>query len=369
MNPFIISGFEGKEYFCDRKAELKKLKEASDNRRNVTLFSLRRMGKSSLIKYHFEKISGSTNCIYSDIFPAMNFTEMTEIIANSVAMQYGISAKDRLSKIAALVKSLGATLTFNQYNGKPELKFGIGEIKAHQKNLEEIFNFLEKGSKRTLIAIDEFQQVRSFADKNTEAYLRSEIQKYKNINFIFSGSNRRTLESIFSDSTNPFYQSTQFMYLEEISKKDYADFIIQHFRKGRMKIRPAEAEFILEICRDHTYYVQYLCNRIYSKGTNCSREVIYNTLEEILTENEPVYFNYKNLLTNIQWKLAAAISKEEKVKEPLAISFIKKYDMNSTSSLKRALDALLKKEIVIYNNGHFIVYDVFFSLWLREKAI
>ena len=153
MNPFIISGFEGKEYFCDRKAELKKLKEASDNRRNVTLFSLRRMGKSSLIKYHFEKISGSTNCIYSDIFPAMNFTEMTEIIANSVAMQYGISAKDRLSKIAALVKSLGATLTFNQYNGKPELKFGIGEIKAHQKNLEEIFNFLEKGSKRTLIAM------------------------------------------------------------------------------------------------------------------------------------------------------------------------------------------------------------------------
>jgi hypothetical protein len=369
MNPFIVSGFEGKEYFCDRKNELKKLKEAFDNRRNVTLFSLRRMGKSALVKYHFENISRNANCIYTDIFPAMNFNEMTQLIVDSVTQQYGASTKDYLTKITSLVKSLGATLSFNQFTGKPELKFAIGHIKSQQKNLTEVFNFLEESNKRVLIAIDEFQQVRSFTDTNTEAFLRSLIQNFKKINFIFLGSNKGILESIFSDNSKPFYQSAQFMYLDEINKDEYSEFIIRQFGKNKIKISYDETEFILEQCRTHTYYVQYLCNRIFSKGLNCTKEIIYNTLEEILKENEPVYFNYKNLLTDIQWKLASAIAKEGKVKEPLSIAFIKKYDMNSTSSLKRALDALLKKEILIYQKEHFMVYDVYFSLWLKEKTI
>jgi hypothetical protein len=327
------------------------------------------MGKSSLVKYHFKNISKNTDCIYSDIFPAMNFNEMTEIIVNSITRQYGVSAKDYLLKITELVKSIGATLSFNQLTGKPELKFGIGHIKSGQKSLEEAFNFLEKGDRQVQIAIDEFQQVRSFTDKNAETYLRTLILNYKKINFIFLGSNRRILESIFSDNSKPFYQSTQFMYLDEINKTEYAEFIVMQFKKGKLKISLAEAEAILYLCRVHTYYVQYLCNRIYSKGLNCSVGLIYKTLEEVLKENEPVYFNYKNLLTDIQWKLASAIAKEDKVKEPLSIAFIKKYDMNSTSSLKRALDALLKKEIIIYHEEHYVVYDVFFSLWLKEKVI
>lgn len=367
MNPFIVSGFEGKEYFCDRKEELKKLKEAFDNRRNVTLFSLRRMGKSALVKYHFENVSGYASCIYTDIFPAMNFNEMTEIIVNSVTQQYGASAKDYLTKITALVKSLGATLSFNQFTGKPELKFGKGQIKSQEKNLEEIFNLLEKSDKRVLIAIDEFQQIRSFKDKNTEALLRSLIQNFKKINFIFLGSNKGILESMFSDHSKPFYQSTQFMYLDEINKDEYCEFIIRQF--GKRKMNNNEAELILSQCRTHTYYVQYLCNRLYSKGVKCTREIIYDVLQEILTENEPVYFNYKNLLTDIQWNLASAIAKEDKIAEPLSMSFIKKYNLNSASSLKRALDSLIKKEIIVYHNRNYMINDVYFSLWLKEKIV
>lgn len=44
-NPFVISGYCGRKYFCDREAEAEKIIEALGNNRNVSLISPRRMGK------------------------------------------------------------------------------------------------------------------------------------------------------------------------------------------------------------------------------------------------------------------------------------------------------------------------------------
>lgn len=268
MNPFIISGFAGEKYFCDRISEMQKLKNAFENNRNVTLFSLRRMGKSSLVKFLFHKLKNRADCIYADIYSARNFSEMSAIIANAVTEYYGTSTVDYLKKIAGLIKALGATLSFDQITGKPRLNFGIGNIEQRTKDMKEILNFLEKSKRRILLVIDEFQQIRNFTEKNTEAALRTMIQSCRNTHFIFCGSNRGMMESIFSASSSPFYQSTQFMYLMEIDNKEYMKFIKDKFNLNHMQISNKQIETILNICRGHTYYVQYLCNQLYSKGFN-----------------------------------------------------------------------------------------------------
>lgn len=54
-NPFIVYGYAGPDYFCDRKEDTDKLISALRNGRHVTLMSPRRMGKTGLIKnaFHF----------------------------------------------------------------------------------------------------------------------------------------------------------------------------------------------------------------------------------------------------------------------------------------------------------------------------
>ena len=52
-NPFIISGYEGAEYFCDRVAETAQLASEIANGNNVALIATRRMGKSGLIEHYF----------------------------------------------------------------------------------------------------------------------------------------------------------------------------------------------------------------------------------------------------------------------------------------------------------------------------
>ena len=369
MNPFIVSGFAGSEFFCNRKQELKKLKEAFQNRRNVTLFSLRRMGKSSLIKFLFEKIKREADCIYVDIYSATNLEEMIQHLANAITNYYGSSVKGYLSKISNLIKSLNATLSYDDITGRPEIKIGIGDIKKQKSDLNLIIEYLEKNNKRVLLVFDEFQAITNFPEKNVEAILRTIFQECKNINFIFSGSNLRMMQSIFSDKAKPFYQSTQYMHLEEIEKNEYKNFIKNNFKKGKQSIDDSQIDLILEFCRRHTYYVQMFCNRLYSKEFKGNKEILIKTLEEILKENEPVYFNYKNLLTDSQWKLVNAVANEGSVKEPLSGVFIKKYNLKSSSSVQRTLDSLLKKETLLFYKNVYIVYDVFFSLWLKFNAI
>ena len=257
MNPFIVSGFAGAGYFCDRKSELAKLKEAFRNGRNVTLYSLRRMGKSSLVKYLFSSLGKEADCIYVDLFPAAALQDLTLLLANAVTRHFGFTVKTFPKKIAALLRALNASLSVDPYTGKPEIKFGISDARGKQENLEGIFSYLEKSGKKVLIAFDEFQSILRFPEKNTESMLRFLFQNCRNINFIFCGSSRGMMEAIFNDAAGPFYRSTQHLYLEEISKEEYKSFITGKFRTGGMKIEEKQAEFVLDTCRCHTYYVQY----------------------------------------------------------------------------------------------------------------
>ena len=68
-NPFLLTGFLSKEYFCDRESEIKELKDHFINERNVVLFSWRRIGKTALLKCFLEDIveEGGAETLYVDL--------------------------------------------------------------------------------------------------------------------------------------------------------------------------------------------------------------------------------------------------------------------------------------------------------------
>ena len=54
-NPFIITGSIPEKYFCDRREESKKIIRTLSNSGNLCLISPRRMGKSKLIRFCYDK--------------------------------------------------------------------------------------------------------------------------------------------------------------------------------------------------------------------------------------------------------------------------------------------------------------------------
>ena len=85
FNPFSITSYIGPEYFCDRINETNELTEALRNRRNVTLISPRRVGKTGLIQHLFRSLeSKPVHCIYVDLFSTSNLQEFTKVFAEAV---------------------------------------------------------------------------------------------------------------------------------------------------------------------------------------------------------------------------------------------------------------------------------------------
>ncbi|MCD6113467.1 MAG: hypothetical protein J7J86_09435 [Bacteroidales bacterium] len=89
-------------------------------------------------------------------------------------------------------------------------------------------------------------------------------------------------------------------------------------------------------------------------------------IAEILKEKEYVYFNYRNILTPLQFNLLKAIAKERTLEKPNSSTFIKKYNFTQASSINKALKYLLNKEMIYYEDNVYKVYDVFLSKWLEE---
>lgn len=77
FNPFVVSGKIPEAYFCDRKEEAEQLIKAMTNQLNVVLTSPRRMGKTSLVDFVFNKpaIKDAYITISVDILQTTTFRE------------------------------------------------------------------------------------------------------------------------------------------------------------------------------------------------------------------------------------------------------------------------------------------------------
>ena len=173
---------------------------------------------------------------------------------------------------------------------------------------------------------------------------------------------------MFGEHNRPFYQSTELMQLEKIEKKKYSNFISKHFKKNNISISQEANEFILEWTKIHTYYVQYVCNKIFSSAkSRININDVKHQCSLILNENEPLYLNYRNLLSSFQWDLLKAIALENKIKKITSKEFIHKYKLGSASSVQRGIKALLKKNLISYEDEYYSLQDVFFSKWFSFK--
>ena len=110
------------------------------------------------------------------------------------------------------ISSLKAGISYD-ISGMPSWSISLGDITNPAVSLDEIFNYLQKADKPCLVAIDEFQQIGKYDEDTVEATLRTYVQYCSNAHFIFAGSQRHLMGSIFTSPSRPFYQSVTIMNL------------------------------------------------------------------------------------------------------------------------------------------------------------
>ena len=372
-NPFLLSGYTGPELFCDRAEETKRLQKNIANGVNTTLFSIRRMGKTGLVNHLFYSLrKKKISCIYIDLYATQNLREFTNQFGSAVLKAFP-ERKSAGKKLIDFLKGLRPIITYDSLTGDPQVSFDFTQPKQYEHSMESIFSFLDKQRTGVVIAFDEFQQITFYPEKNTEALLRSFIQPLKNVRFIFSGSSRHLLSEIFSHAKRPFFASTQPLQIDVIDRKIYLEFIKEKFKIHKRKISNEALTFIVDWTRLHTFYTQVLCNRIFASGLkDISVDDVKIECDGLLREQEGIFFQYRNLLTNLQWNLLEAIASEDMVYKPLSRNFIEKYNIGTQANVQRAIEALMQKEMIyreVADGKRFYrVYDSFLARWLERKS-
>ena len=369
LNPFICQGYEGPEYFCDRKAETQTLMSTLYNGRNITLISPRRLGKTGLIWNTFHQIRSENKdavCIYVDIFPTKSQSDLVNMLGAAVLNTAFSKGKAFGRKVLNLFGALRPVVGIDSLTGMPNVTVNIDPAQS-EMSLKSIFSQLDLLGKEVFVAIDEFQQITTYPESGTEALLRSHIQFLHNVHFIFSGSRQHLMSEMFVSPHRPFYQSTDMMNLMPLAEESYYDFSNAFFvAKGGFLSNEIFHE-LYTLFNGYTWYIQSILNRLYERYRKVEDvEQLRNTILSVVESKAPQYESLTLFLTGNQFALLKSVAKEGVVKEPMAAEFLKKHRLPGASSVRTALEALVEGELLYRQIDGYIVYDRFLSLWLRR---
>ena len=372
-NPFYITGIIPEPYFCDREKETQWLLRTLENKAHILLTSPRRMGKTQLIRHLFEQPSIKDNyyTFYTDIYPTTSLHELVLFLSKEIYSVLVPKGKSVLNKFLAGLKSLAGSFGYDPVANTPTFNIKLGDIHYPELTLEEIFQYLEHADMPCIFAIDEFQQIANYPEKNVEATLRTHIQKMNNCLFIYAGSNRHILENMFNSAAKPFYNSAEQMYLECIPKDVYLGFVEEQFRKAERKITPEAASLAYDLFEGHTYYVHNLLHNAFAYIDSykaIDEADINNTLSDILEEKGRTFASVMNQLNYQQKETLIAIAKEGKANSVTSVAFVKKHALKSPSSVQYAISTLLEKQLLTYQNQGrtkvFSLSDRFMEMWI-----
>jgi len=171
-------------------------------------------------------------------------------------------------------------------------------------------------------------------------------QEMQHLSLIFSGSNRHMLESIFQDDGRPLYKLCKKIKLGRISEAHYRN----HLNKAASLMWGSELPLdvfqnIMLLTERHPYYVNYLCDAIWSRNEQLPErsniheawcQLVEEERSDLLTEFYSIADNPKKLMIYIATQ----------PKKNIYTAAASKLMEMPTTSVPKALATLLKKDLI-----------------------
>lgn len=346
-NPFIFGKVVLGEHFCDREKEMTQIRGLIQSKQHIVIISPRRYGKTSLVINALER--NKIPYLYLDCSLIDTEKDLVALILNAYARKL-----DNIALIEKALKRLDISLSITI---KP-LAITISEIKE-----DSLKSAIIEAGRNYVLVFDEFQDIYG-KSKGTINKLRSILQ-FLEKSAVMLGSRRHLLNSMFLKPRGIFYNFGYALHLEKIGRGEFSEFIIHLFRKNGVPIKEEEVGKLLDITGCHPFFTQYFCHFLFDKKKS-AKAGIDATLEEIIRVNSVFYDETYRSLPASQRKALLLLSYGKK--EVYSAELLTKFGISSSQALQKALNALMKKEIVD-KNGTFYIIDTFFYYWLSQLVL
>jgi hypothetical protein len=368
--PFAFGKLVFDKNFTNRKSEIEQLIQNFISLTHTIVISPRRWGKSSLVAKAAQealKKDKSLRFCYIDLYNVRTEEEFYKILAQEVLRGSSSKMEELLHTAKKFMSRFMPMISFGT-DANNEIKLSL-DWKEVKKNPDEILNLCENIAEekniKFVICIDEFQNISEFDNQlSIQKKLRSHWQKHQNVAYCLYGSKRHMLMDVFTSASMPFYKFGTVLFLEKIKEKDWIPFIVERFSETGKIIDNDNAAYVSQLADYHPYYVQQLAQQCWFRTeTVCTREIIDETLENLVLQLSLLFQNLTDELSTTHVNLLKAIIYKEKQLSSKEI--IGKYSLGTSANVLRIKKALLKKEIIDINGTQISILDPIYQHWLK----
>ncbi|MBQ0033640.1 MAG: hypothetical protein KBT68_12710 [bacterium] len=369
MKPFKYGCVVGADFFCPRPALQNRPTEYVRDGQNVVLVGERRMGKTSLVFAACKALKGY-RMLYVDLLNIRTVSDLCNRVATAAA-QMGKKASFG-SRALSFISRLRPTLSVDPENGMPVISVDT-RTAEDPRSVSDVVSLIERFAReeRMFVVFDEFQEVRKLdACDQVLALLRSRIQLLQDTCFVFSGSVRADMVSIFTDPASAFYKSALTLEVSSIPDDDFIPFLIRRFASGKRKASADFVRRILDFTNRTTGDVQQLCAAVWSvteDGQSLQETDIAIALKDIFA-TEGGQFEFQTAkLTRYQLRALIAIAKfgGERV---YSSEFLSRAEMPSTATLTKALRRLTDDRLIYNYRKSYRFFNPFLRAWLVSSG-
>lgn len=375
-SPFIYDKYVTGKNFIGRKVECAALGNLLAQNEHVVLIEPPKSGKMSLIQQTLLQMRMGGNSFLAGQFSALNIRTVEEFVTRFGATVIRTSASTPAEYAELAMKYLGGThLVFD-----PE-RFAMNEQLLSfnwdydENDLEAVlrmpFAMARDLGTRIILIIDEFQNIDLIEDSDRIfAKMEKVIKEERSIgpvpfSFIFSGSMVNAMRDIFR-TRHRFHRMVEILPLQPVNEREIADHVVKGFLSSGKVI---DRDLLLGACRlfkDHLWYINHFVAICDSKSKGYIMEpVLVEALQAILSVHEPRFVSMMNSLTTHQVNLLKAILEGQTKFSSSEV--VRQYKLNSSANVKRVKDALMKKEIVSFDDNDLpTILDPLFEYWVRR---
>lgn len=362
--------------FIGRKSDCTILSNLLSQGEHVALYEPPKSGKTSLIQQSLFSMRFTARSFLVGQFSVLNIRTVDEFLlrfGSTVIRMVATTPAEYAQIVSRYLQGTHFVFDENAFADRDELLSRGWDLDAEDVKavLRLPFRLAADRGAPMILIIDEFQNVNATEDgdrilRPLDTVLKEEAEAgHRGFSFIFSGSMVNAMKEIF-ETSRLFHRHVTRVRLSSVDEREIADHVVKGFLSGGKVL---DKDLLVGACRlfkNHFWYINHfssICDSM-SKGY-IMEPVLVDALSSLIAVHEPRFRAMVCGLTTHQINLLrATVDGNTRFS---ASEVIRKYGLNSSANVKRVKDALMKKEILTFeeeDKPEFL--DPLFEYWIKK---
>jgi hypothetical protein len=369
-NPFHYGTPVEGDQFVGRKNEVQAVVNRARDHVSVVLLSPRRYGKTSvLLKSEAELAPANAAIIHVNVLRCRDEAAFAgALAAGAFRMAGGHWHRTRQALPEFLRRlRLRPKVSLDEV-GRPEFSFepGLGGRDVDTV-VSDVFRLLaEEASRRpAALVLDEFQAVVDL-DVALPAMFKGLVDEHPSVSLVTAGSKQHLMQQLFIDRNAPLFNTAERIALGPIPDDEMIAYLCRRTLAAGRTMTEGTASLVVATAGPVPDDIQHLAYEAFESAdkTEVTCADVESGMATSVGRREHLYSSVYELLAPGQRHVLRELALEP-TSSPSSGEFVRRTRLANASSVKRALDALIRAELVVDHGGRKQLADPFLAAWLR----